>query len=143
MTLTLDFLESQLLELNQHIERIFDMTNYKDIRNLSSISYTDNDFDSCMKYFEFQSIFSHLDFINSVLTYLQKPIGRTGIIEQLSHNKYKLADTILTHGSVIEVLTHDSGSALTYWQPRIIKSSSVDLVGMTARFRGNNPPRVL
>lgn len=140
--MTIQNLESELLSLNEKIRKIFNETNYSSLHNLSTVSYAPDCPDDVMKYLEFQSIFSHLDFVYSLLTYLQKPIECTEIIERTPHGRYKIGNTILCVADIIEILSTDEESGSQYWHPRVIKPSSTDLVGKTARFRDKLPPHI-
>lgn len=140
--MTIQNLESELLSLNEKIQKIFNETNYSSSHNLSTISYAPDSPDDVMKYFEFQSIFSHLDFVYSLFTYLQKPIEYTGIIERTPHGRYKIGQNILCVGDVIEILSTDEELEAQCWRPYIIKSLSMELDNATARFRGERPPHV-
>lgn len=140
--MTLNELETELLDLNKQIERIFELTNYQQKHNLLFVDYTEDNPDERMKFYEFESIFSHLDFVNALFSYLQQPVELTGIIEKTPHGQYKINDKMLSVGNIIEILYNDEDSDLQYWYPSIIKSTSADLTGMIARFRGNQPPHI-
>lgn len=140
--MTIQNLESELLSLNEKIRKIFNETNYSSLHNLSTVSYAPDCPDDVMKYLEFQIIFSHLDFVYSLLTYLQKPIECTEIIERTPHGRYKIGNTILCVADIIEILSTDEELGAQYWRPYIIKSSSTELDNAKARFRGERPPHV-
>lgn len=140
--MTIKNLETELLIVNKTIQKIFELTSYQQTHNISGITFTPDSPDEVMKYFEFQSIFSHLDFIHSLLSYLQKPIKCTGIIERTPHGTYKIGNTTLSVGDIIEILTADEELGAKYWRPYIIKSSSTELDNVNARFRGERPPHV-
>lgn len=140
--MTIQNLESELLILNTKILDIFEQICYGKTHDLSHLAYSTDCPDEVMKYFEYQSIFYHLDFIHSLFSYLQKPTKHIGIVERTTQGRYKIGNITLHVGDVIETLDTDMDSGMCYWRPRIIKSSSLDLIGITARFRGNKPPHI-
>lgn len=139
--MTLDNLTSELRTLNEQIEKLLGETQYKCAFNLSTITYKANDPDELMMHLEFESIFRHLDFVNALFSYLEKPIFHTGLLVLNSHGDYSLDNVTLKKGDVIEILTTTDYSDVPIWNTIKI-GNNVDLIGKQARFRGNIPPHV-
>ncbi len=127
-------LMKRLLILNKSISDLLFECNYNMNHNLDMIMYDKNNADECMLYDEFYSLFTHFDFIYSMLTYLQKPIIEEGVISVTKNGKYKLNKIRLDRNDVIEIWVYSEGMEAYLWQPIFVKERK-DLAGQKARIR--------
>ena len=128
-------LEEKILILNCEIKKILDENEYMKNHNLDNIRYDKNNANDCMLFDEFSSIFTHFDYINSVLTYLQKPIRQQDIIKSYKCGKYILGDIEIETGNVVEILKLDEATKTYYWRPTLLKANS-NIEGERVRIRG-------
>lgn len=126
-------LEEKLLVLNTEIKNILEVVGYKK-QGLNALMYDTADMDECMKRREFGFIFSHLDYIHSLLTYLQKPVIQEGTICLNDKCEYELNGIVLNSNDVIEIVTLNNENLTCEWNPVIVKER-IDLKGKRARIR--------
>lgn len=127
-------LENQLLDLNSEIKNILDTTHYKNDFALSEISYDALNQNECMLIEEFRSLFTHLDYIDSILTYLSSPVIEEGILDFVGNGNHVLNRIELFPHDVIEILIVDKETNLTRWCPITLRTTS-NYGGCTARIR--------
>lgn len=129
-------LEQKLLSLNNDIEDIFKEIGYKENHKLDNVNFNKESLNEGLLYYEYISLFTHLDFINSLLGYLKKPIIQEGVIETNGTKGYKLNDIKLKRKDIIEIIAFDKIDKVYYWRPIIVKDHSINLEGKQARIRG-------
>lgn len=127
-------LEEKLLALNKDIEDIFEGIDYKNNHKLDSVTYNKESLNECMLYNEFGSLFTHLDFINALLNYLQKPVIQEGTIRPNDKGGYKLNDITLNRKDVLEIICYDEINKVFFWKPLKVKEHT-ELDGKQARMR--------
>ena len=127
-------LEEKLLTLNTEIENILGVVGYKKQYRLDSLAYDENNMDDCMKYKEFGFVFTHLDYIHSLLDYLQKPIVQEGTICLNDKGEYELNGIALNSNDVVEIIVLDEEKQIYYWSPVFVKERT-NLDGKKARMR--------
>lgn len=127
-------LYEKLVAINKEISDLLIECAYKKNHNLEMVSYDKGNADECMLYEEFYSLFTHFDFIYSMITYLQKPIKDEGIIYLTKRGKYKLNKTSLNRNDVIEILVYSEDIRTYIWNPIFVREHK-DLEGKKARIR--------
>lgn len=127
-------LYGKLVAINKEISDLLIECAYKKNHNLEMVSYDKGNADECMLYEEFYSLFTHFDFIYSMITYLQKPIKDEGIICLTKRGKYKLNKTSLNRNDVIEILVYSEDIRTYIWNPIFVREHK-DLEGKKARIR--------
>lgn len=127
-------LMEKVSSINKDISDLLIECAYKKNYNLDMISYDKSSADECMLYDELSSLFTHLDFIHSLMTYLQKPITEEGVISITKGGKYKLNKIRLDRKDLIEILIYSEDIKAYMWQPIYVKERK-DLTGQKARIR--------
>ena len=127
-------LEEKLLALNTEIENILKVVGYKKQYSLDGLIYDEKNMDDCMKYKEFCFVFSHLDYIHSLLNYLQKPIVQEGTICLNDKGEYELNGIALNSNDVVEIIALDEEKQVYYWNP-VFVNERANLDGKKARMR--------
>lgn len=130
-------LHENLLNLNSEIETVLKKVNYQNNLCQSDISYDDADADQCMLFDEFYSIFTHLDYINAVLNYIQLPIKEEGVIKTDGHGIYYVNKAEVKSGDTIEILLLDLNSNTMRWNILRLQKPE-NHIGEPARIRANN-----
>lgn len=130
-------LEEKLFLMNSEIEKILMETNYQNNLCHSDISYNDADADQCMLFDEFYSIFTHLDYINAVLNYLQFPIKEEGVLKSDGYGRYYVNKTEIKCGDTIEILLMDLNTNSMRWNILRLQKPE-NHIGEPARIRANN-----
>lgn len=128
-------LEEKLLALNTEIKNILEAVGYKKQIRLDGVIYDEKNMDEDMKYREFCFIFSHLDYVHSLLDYLQKPIIQEGTICLNDKGEYELNGITLNSNDVVEIIVLDKEKQICQWNP-VFVSESANLYGKIARIRG-------
>lgn len=122
-----------LLTLKTTLNNLLVSTHYKESKNVPAVEYNHNNADACMYYDEICSIFTHVDFINSALAYLQHPVIESGVIKNINGEPW-LNQIQLTINDVVEILITDEDSGTSRWRPVILHPHS-NLNGQVARIR--------
>lgn len=132
-------LEEKLFLMNSEIEKILMETNYQNNLCQSDISYDDADADQCMFFDEFYSIFTHLDYVNTVLNYIQLPIKDEGILKSDGQGKYYINQTEINCGDTIEILLLDLNTGTMRWNIIRLQNQNHDhYLNEPARIRDYN-----
>jgi len=127
-------LYENLSALSTTSKTLLDAIDYKKNNSLDSVTYDQSNADDCMLFDEIRSIFTHIDYIYSVLTYLQKPILEEGTLYFMGNGNHQLNQLKLTVNDVVELYTFDEESGLWYWHPIILHTHS-NYNGKKARIR--------
>lgn len=127
-------LEEKLLTLNTEIENILKVVGYKKQYGLDGLIYDEKNMEDCMKCKEFGFVFSHLDYIHSLLNYLQKPIVQEGTICLNDKGEYELNGIALNSNDVVEIIALDEEKQTYYWNP-VFVNERANLDGKKARMR--------
>lgn len=127
-------LMKRLLVVNKSISDLLAECNYNINHNLDMIIYDNNNADECMLYNEFCSLFTHFDFISSLMVYLQKPIKEEGVITLTKRGRYKLNKICLKNNDVVEIWRYCEETDTHEWRPILVKENKC-LEGQKARIR--------
>lgn len=127
-------LKEKLYGLSPQIEAILKESGYTNITNLSAIPMDICNPDERLLYTEFSSLLSHLDYVYTMLNYLQKPILYEGIICINSEGNYEINGIEVNPSDTLEILVNDKDANTYRWRLTSMKYDS-DLVGRRVRIR--------
>lgn len=129
-------LEKKLAGISRKLEAVLRQSGYLDTDDLLLVRYDTDSPDDVFLYETYMGIFSHLKEACSVLSYLQKPVIREGIVEY-SQNGYVLDGIRLADEDMFEVLERDEYTGKRKWVlASICEYFEKDYDGMKARVRG-------
>lgn len=126
-------LKEKMYGLNQQIEFILWECGYYKTDDLL-VDLKTEDPDENMLYDEFMLLWKHLDYVNCILNYLQKPIFHEGIICLNQDGRYMLDGVELCHNDMVEVYVFDQKRKKYTWE-RLHFKDGEKLNGMKARIR--------
>ena len=132
--MTIKTLKKKLIELNQMIGPILQESGYLETADLLSVKRNTSNPDENFLYDEFFGLLSHLGYIYSVLTYIEKPVTHEGIMQLSQGEKYELDGLEIAEEDVIEILEADYYTKGNRWVTTTAKRNH-DLLGKTARIR--------
>ncbi|MCI9143150.1 MAG: hypothetical protein HFH87_11110 [Lachnospiraceae bacterium] len=132
--MTINALKKTLLELNQMIAPILQESGYLDTADLLSVKRNTVNPDDNSLYDEFFGLLTHLGYVYSVLSYIEKPVTHEGIIQLSRGEKYELDGVELVDEDVIEILEMDHYIKMNRWVTTTVRNNQ-DLPGRMARIR--------
>lgn len=129
-------LEKKLAGISKKLEAVLRQSGYLDTDDLLLVEYDTDSPDDVFLYETYMGIFSHLREAYSVMSYLQKPVIREGIVEY-SQDGYVLDGIKLADEDMFEILERDEYTGKKKWTlASICEYFGTDYDGMKARVRG-------
>lgn len=132
--MTITALTKKLFELNKMIAPILQESGYLETADLSSVKRNIANPDDNFLFDEFFGLLTHLGYVYSVLSYMEKPVTHEGIIQISRSDKYELDGVELADEDVIEILEVDHYTKMNTWVMTAVRNSP-DLSGRIARVR--------
>lgn len=119
----INLLKNQMEKLNEQIHFILTESGYFETEDLTEIEWDQQNPDDWMLYYKYLEAISHLQHINQILNYLEKPVIHEGILTYKNDN-YKLDGIALYDGQCIEILIKDEYAKKYVWKQCYVKSSA-------------------
>lgn len=130
----IQMLQEKLTELNMEIEKVLRMSGYLETMGLTAVEWDRENREEALLYQEYAGVLNHLDFVYTVLGYLQKPVACEGTICVNQAGKFELGGTELKQGDLFEILEAGDSEDAGVWT-RVFFDKSRDYTGKIARKR--------
>lgn len=132
--MTIKALNKALMKLNRMLAPILQESGYLETADLSSVKRNIANPDDNFLFDEFFGLLTHLGYVYSILSYMEKPVTHEGIIQISRSDKYELDGVELADEDVIEILEVDHYTRMNKWVMTAVRNSP-DLSGRIARVR--------
>lgn len=132
--MTIRALKKALMELNRMLAPILQESGYLETADLSSVKRNIANPDDNFLFDEFFGLLTHLGYVYSVLSYMEKPVTHEGIIQISRSDKYELDGVELADADVIEILEVDHYTKMNKWVMTAVRNNR-NLSGKIARIR--------
>lgn len=135
--MTIRSLKKALMELNRMLAFILQKSGYLETADLSTVKRSTANPDDNFLFDEFFGLLTHLGYVYSVLSYMEKPVTHEGIIQISRSDKYELDGIELADEDVIEILEVDHYTKMNKWVMTAVRNNR-NLSGKIARIRNND-----